>query len=125
MSLLIPSTLLSYINADLGPDPSYTWITVSWTLGAAILVSVGGRLSDIFGRRYFMLFGSALGFIGTIVGATGQSINQMIASGVIFGVASGFQEMGFSCFMEFVPNKYRMTFVGKLQHTPCDAERLF
>jgi MFS family permease len=55
MTLVTPGALVAYINADLGPDPRYTWITVSWQLGAAIIVSVGGRLSDIFGRRYFML----------------------------------------------------------------------
>lgn len=120
MTLLVPSTMLSYINADLGPDPSYAWITVSWSLGAAVLASIAGRLADIFGRRYFMLFGSALSFIGTIIGATGQSINQMIVSGVIFGVAAGFQEMGFSCIMEFVPNKYRLTFMGKLRNILLD-----
>lgn len=79
LTLLIPSTTLSYINAELGPDPNYTWITVSWTLCASVIISVGGRLSDIFGRRYFLLFGASISFIGTIVGATGQSINQMIA----------------------------------------------
>jgi MFS family permease len=115
--LLIPATTLSYINADLGPSPSYSWIAVSWTLGAAVLVSVSGRLSDIFGRRYFMLTGAFIAFIGTIVGATGQSITQMIASGVILGIGSGFQEMGFACFMEFVPNKYRLLFVGTISCT--------
>ena len=79
---------------------------------AAILVSIGGRLSDIFGRRYFMLSGAFISFIGTIVGATGQSIGQMIASGVLFGIGSGFQEMGFACIMEFIPNKYRLTALG-------------
>ena len=87
LTLLIPGALLSYINADLGPDPSYTWIAVCWSLGAAVLASIAGRLSDIFGRRYFMLLGSFLGFVGTIVGATGQNITQMIFSGVIFGVS--------------------------------------
>lgn len=102
-----------YINAELGPDPDYIWINVTWGLGAAILVSVGGRLSDIFGRRYFMLAGAFISFLGTIVGATGQSIGQMIASGVMFGVGSGFQEMGFACIMEFIPNKYRLTALGE------------
>lgn len=78
-----------------------------------MLVSVGGRLSDIFGRRYFMLAGAFISFIGTIVGATGRSIPQMICSGVLFGIGSGIQEMGFACIMEFVPNKYRLTAVGK------------
>jgi MFS family permease len=111
-TLLIPSTTLSTINAELGPDPSYSWITVSWTLCASIIVSVGGRLSDIFGRRYFMLFGASLSLIGCIVGATAQSIPQMIASGVILGTGSGFQEMSYACIQEIVPNQWRIYAIG-------------
>ncbi|OAA65684.1 Fungal trichothecene efflux pump [Niveomyces insectorum RCEF 264] len=117
MTLLIPSSCLAYINADLGPDPNYTWITVSWQLGAAVVVSVGGRLSDIFGRRYFMLTGSLLGIVGCVIGATGKSINQMIGSGVVFGIASGFQEMSYACIQEILPNKYRMIGVGIFDST--------
>ncbi|KAJ9605914.1 hypothetical protein H2200_009763 [Cladophialophora chaetospira] len=112
MTLLIPAVAAPTINADLGPDPDYIWINIVWGLCAAILVSIGGRLSDIFGRRYFMLTGATISFLGTIVGATGRSIPQMIASGVMFGVGSGFQEMGFACIMEFIPNKYRLTALG-------------
>ncbi|KAK5943976.1 hypothetical protein PMZ80_003257 [Knufia obscura] len=112
MTLLTPAVSISYINAELGPSPNYAWINITWSLGAAILVSVGGRLSDIFGRRYFMLCGAIISFIGTIVGATGQSIPQMIASGVLFGIGSGFQEMGFACIMEFIPNRYRVAALG-------------
>jgi MFS family permease len=65
-TLLIPSTILGYIEADLGPDPSYTWIAGSWSLCAAVVVSIAGRLGDLFGRRYFMLCGSAIAFIGAI-----------------------------------------------------------
>lgn len=60
-----------------------------------------------------MMTGSVLGIIGCLVGATGQSINQMIASGTIFGLASGFQELGYACLQEILPNKYRMVGVGK------------
>jgi hypothetical protein len=49
-TLLIPPAILGFINAELGPDPRYTWITISWNLGGAMFVTVGGRLSDIFGR---------------------------------------------------------------------------
>ncbi|ETN39002.1 uncharacterized protein HMPREF1541_07044 [Cyphellophora europaea CBS 101466] len=112
MTLLTPAVAIGYINAELGPSPNYAWINITWSLGAAILVSVGGRLSDIFGRRYFMLCGAIISFVGTIVGATGQSIAQMIVSGVLFGIGSGFQEMGFACIMEFIPNRYRVTALG-------------
>lgn len=59
-----------------------------------------------------MICGACISFVGTIVGATGQSINQMIASGVLFGLGSGFQEMGYACCQEIVPNKYRMWAIG-------------
>lgn len=108
LTLLIPSTTLTTINAELGPDPNYTWTTVSWTLAASIIVSVGGRLSDIFGRRYFVLFSANLSLVGCIVGATGQTVNQMIASGVILGTGSGFQEMSYACIQEIVPNSWRL-----------------
>lgn len=122
--------MLSFINADLGPDARYTWITISWNLGGAILVTVAGRLSDLFGRRYFFLTGAVIVLIGSIVGATGQSINQMIASGAIFGIGSGFLEMALGAvqvrtcpthirvysvsniIQEIVPNEYRVMTIG-------------
>jgi MFS family permease len=75
-------------------------------------VTIGGRLSDIMGRRYFLLFGACAAAVGALVGATGNSINQMIASGIIFGVGGGFQEMTFSCAMELVPKKDRFKTLG-------------
>ena len=93
--LQIPPNMLSTINADLGPSPNFTWISTSWNLGGAIIVTVAGRLSDIFGRRYFFLGGSCLLVLGSIIAVTAQSIPQMIASGVIYGVGSGFLEMSY------------------------------
>lgn len=106
-TLLIPPAILSFINTELGPDPRYTWITISWNLGGAMFVTVGGRLSDIFGRRYFFISGAALLIVGSIISATGQSINQMIAGGAIFGAGSGFLEMAFGAVQ-----------VGLISHVP-------
>ncbi|EXJ82701.1 hypothetical protein A1O3_06515 [Capronia epimyces CBS 606.96] len=111
-TLLIPSTILSYIEADLGPDPSYTWIANAWSLCAAVVVSIAGRLGDIFGRRYFMLCGSTLAFVGAIIGATAHGIPQMIVSGIFFGIAAGIQETYYACLMELVPYKRRTFFIG-------------
>ncbi|KAF2025440.1 hypothetical protein EK21DRAFT_103971 [Setomelanomma holmii] len=83
-TLLIPPAILSFINADLGPDPRYTWITISWNLGVPFIL-----------------------MIGSIVSATGQSIGQMIAGGALFGCGSGFLEMAFGAVQEIVPSKYR------------------
>lgn len=88
-TLLIPSATLSFINADLGPDTRYTWITISWNLGGAIFIAIGGRMSDIFGRRWFFISGAAVLVIGALLGCTAHSISQMIATGVLFGLGSG------------------------------------
>ncbi|KAH4922817.1 hypothetical protein HBI55_021690 [Parastagonospora nodorum] len=111
-TLLIPPAILGFINADLGPDPRFTWITISWNLGGAMLVTIGGRLSDIFGRRWFFIAGAIILIIGSIVSATGQSINQMIAGGALFGMGSGFLEMAFGAVQETVPSKYRHVTIG-------------
>ncbi|KAF2019486.1 MFS general substrate transporter [Aaosphaeria arxii CBS 175.79] len=113
-TLIMPAAVLAYINADLGPDPKYPWITVTWNLGAAVIVTVGGRLADIFGRRWFLLTGATAATIGALVGATGQSINQMIVAGVLFGFGGGFQEMCFACAQELVPNRYRFATLGAM-----------
>jgi MFS family permease len=127
-TLLIPPAILTYINNDLGPDARYTWITISWNLGGAMLVTCGGRLSDIFGRRYFFLAGSGILILGSIISATGQSITQMIAGGALFGAGSGFLEMSFGAVqasrtLKFVVNRTTlMTASGNCaqQIPPCD-----
>ncbi|KAI9371743.1 fungal trichothecene efflux pump [Aspergillus egyptiacus] len=109
---LMPAVILSSINADLGPDSNYPWITICWNLGAAVIVTIGGRLSDIFGRRWFLISGAVFGAIGAVVGATGQTIPQMIGAGVLMGIGGGFGEMVFACVQEIVPNERRLFILG-------------
>lgn len=61
-----------------------------------------------------MLFGACLSLVGCVVGATGRSVEQMIASGAILGTGSGFQEMSYACIQEIVPNKWRIYAIGML-----------
>ncbi|KAL4738812.1 fungal trichothecene efflux pump [Aspergillus similis] len=109
---LMPAVILSSINADLGPDSDYPWITICWNLGAAVVVTIGGRLSDIFGRRWFLISGALFGAVGAVVGATGQSMSQMIAAGILMGVGGGFGEMIFASVQEIVPNQQRLFVLG-------------
>lgn len=76
-------------------------------------MTIGGRLADVMGRRYLLLVGVLAAAVGAIIGATGRSINQMIASGIVFGFGGGFQEMCFACAMELVPNKHRFRTLGR------------
>lgn len=111
-TLLIPPSILGFINADLGPDPRYTWITIAWNLGGAIIVTAAGRLSDIFGRRWFFIGGAVVLIAGSVVCAMGRSVGQMIAGGAMFGCGSGFLEMAFGAVQEIVPGRWRHVTIG-------------
>src|ERR1700684_1140684 len=50
--------LLGIITNDIGPDPNYVWIALVYILTLAIGQVLVGRLSDLFGRRWFFILGS-------------------------------------------------------------------
>lgn len=66
-----------------------------------------GRLGDIFGRRYFLILGQALGLIGSIVAVTAKNIPAVIGSSVLTGLAGSVQLTFTFVISELVPNKAR------------------
>jgi len=55
----------------------------------------------------FFIFGSVLAVIGSIIGATAQSVNTLIGATVILGVSAAFQISFFWVISEIVPMKWR------------------
>lgn len=83
--------ILSFVNADIGPDANITWVALAYLLASSIAFPFVGRLTDIFGRRWFFIAGGALATVGSIVCATATSINALIAGEVILGLATAGQ----------------------------------
>ncbi|KAL1598144.1 hypothetical protein SLS59_007154 [Nothophoma quercina] len=104
---VLPANTLSLINAAIGPSPNITWVAISWTLGFAVGFTLVGRLSDIFGRRWFFIGSSILGLIGNIIGASAQSIDMLIATNCINGLAASGQLSFHIILGELVPNALR------------------
>ena len=71
-----------------------------------------GRLGDIYGRRYFIMFGNLCGLIGCVMGATANSVDVTIGGGIFIGVASACQQLTWSRLSEIVPRKYRAFALG-------------
>ncbi len=77
------------INQDIGPSPNYYLVTIVWTISQSIVFLLFGRNSDIFGRRNWALGANILSIVGGIVGATAQTMEQMIGAFVLLGLAAG------------------------------------
>lgn len=88
--------IFSYINADIGPDPSLTWVALTYTLTTGVCLILVGRLSDLFGRGWFMIGGACLGTLSTIVCATAKDIPAIIAGETLVGLGASCQ-ISFAC----------------------------
>ncbi|CAK7231301.1 hypothetical protein SBRCBS47491_007883 [Sporothrix bragantina] len=104
---VMPANILGVINADIGPSANVTWVAISYTLCYSVSATLVGRLSDIFGRRWFFVLGNLFAVVASILGATAHSISQLIVSGCFTGLAATFQ-LAFPIVLgELVPYKSR------------------
>jgi MFS family permease len=91
----------------LGELEPIAWIASSWALTSAVTMSLGGGLSDIFGRRYVILAGQIFNLIGAIIAATAQKTTTVIAGSAIIGFGAGLIFVAYAGIPELLPNKYR------------------
>jgi EmrB/QacA subfamily drug resistance transporter len=82
-------TALPTIVSDLGGANHYSWVFSAYMLGATVTVPVYGRLSDIYGRRRFFVLGIVIFVFGGVVGATADSMTQLIVARGIQGLGAG------------------------------------
>lgn len=68
---------------------------------------VCGANSDLFGRRYFILGGNILVFVGAVVGATSRGMKQSFAAHVLIGFGACNCQLATFALPELLPNKWR------------------
>ncbi|BDD57692.1 hypothetical protein MAP00_003038 [Monascus purpureus] len=79
--------ILTVIN-DVGLNPNIFWLSLVYTLIIAVGLTIIGRVTDAFGRRYVLIAGVMLGVTGSIVSATAHSIDILISGMVFIGAAA-------------------------------------
>lgn len=99
--------ILVQLGEEIGGASLSFWIPSGWGAAAAVGFTIAGRLSDIFGRRYVILFGQLLTVIGGAIAGTANSMNQLIAGEVVLGASIGTVSVAYAGLSEILPNKYR------------------
>lgn len=85
----IVGTALPRIIATLGGIDYYTWVITIFMLTSTIATVLVGKLSDIYGRKPFILTGIVFFMIGAFLSGLSKDIFQLIAFRGVQGIGAG------------------------------------
>ena len=85
----IVGTALPRIIGSLQGFDRYIWVVTAYTLASTTMIPLVGKLSDQFGRKWFLIIGTAIFLIGSALSGASQSMNQLIAFRAIQGLGGG------------------------------------
>lgn len=88
----IVATAMPRIITDLGGFTQYTWVFTSYLITQTIAVPLAGKLSDVYGRKWFFVVGLSIFVVASFLSGISQTILQLI-------IYRGLQGIGFGIMM--------------------------
>lgn len=88
-SVIVAASLPAMTVALKGTSVEAFWVGTSYLLAQTITVPIYGKISDIFGRKWVMVFAEALFLFGSILCATAKNMNWLVAARVVQGLGGG------------------------------------
>ncbi|MDE2670497.1 MAG: MDR family MFS transporter [Chloroflexota bacterium] len=86
----ILATAVATITSDLGGFKLFPWVLTLYMLTSTVVVPIVGKLSDMFGRRPFVISGVLIFLIGSLGAGLAPSMLTLIAARGIQGIGGGF-----------------------------------
>jgi EmrB/QacA subfamily drug resistance transporter len=85
----IVATALPKIVGELHGFNLYAWVATAYLLATATVIPIVGKLSDQFGRKWFLVGGIVLFLVGSALSGTSQTITQLIFFRSLQGIGAG------------------------------------
>jgi EmrB/QacA subfamily drug resistance transporter len=89
MDQTIVATAMPDIIADLGGFAHYTFVTTAYLVTSTVAIPITGRLTDIYGRKWFYTGGIIIFIIGSLLSGLSQTLNQLIIFRAFQGIGAG------------------------------------
>lgn len=86
----IVSTALPTILSDLGGFKLLSWVFTLYMLTSTVVVPIVGKLSDMFGRRPFVISGVIIFLVGSLAAGIAPTMLTLIIGRGIQGIGGGF-----------------------------------
>lgn len=85
----VVSTAMPTVIASLGGLHIYSWVFSAYVLTSTVTVPVWGRLSDLYGRRPFVLAGIFIFLVGSVLSGLATSMTQLVIFRALQGLGAG------------------------------------
>ena len=85
----IVGTAMPRIIAELQGFDHYAWVTTAYLLSSTAVVPIVGKLSDIYGRKLFLIGGTALFVLASALCGLSQDMTQLIVFRGLQGIGAG------------------------------------
>lgn len=85
----VVSTATPRILADLGGFNLLSWLFTSYMLSSTVIIPLVGKLSDTFGRKYFILGGLVVFLFSSVACGAATSMPMLIAFRAVQGLGGG------------------------------------
>ncbi len=85
----IVATAMPRIAQELNGFEHLSWLFTSYMLASTIIVPIYGKLSDMYGRKYFYISGIIIFLIGSALSGAAQDMTQLIIFRAIQGLGGG------------------------------------
>ncbi|HEX7350747.1 MDR family MFS transporter [Brachybacterium sp.] len=89
LSQTIVGPAMPRIVGELGGIEHYSWIATAAMLVSAVSVPVVGKLSDLYGRRWFYLGGLAIFMLGSVLAGMAQGFWFLVFARAVQGLGMG------------------------------------
>lgn len=107
----IVATAMGSIVGEIGGMDKFVWVTSAYMVAEMAGMPIFGKLSDMYGRKRFFVFGIILFMIGSALCGTAQSITQLALYRAVQGIGGGtLVPIAFTIMYDAVPLEKR----GKL-----------
>src|ERR1700692_4997852 len=100
----IVGTAMPRVIAELRGFERYTAVTTVYLLASTVVLPLAGKLSDLYGRKPFLLVGVALFAIASALCGAAQTMTQLIVFRGLQGIGGGLaQGMAFTTIADLFP----------------------
>jgi len=85
----IVGTAMPRIISDLGGFSHYTWVTTAYIIASTITIPITGKLTDLYGRKWFYVGGLGIFVAGSLLCGMSQTMTQIILFRGLQGIGAG------------------------------------